>query len=92
MTTAGASATWPWCTTGCRWCCRRTRWAAWLAGADAGPICWRRPPTALLAGIEIRPVGPAVGDVRNDGPALIARVAAPLPGAPPEDPVELTLF
>ena len=51
------------------------------------------PPTdATLAGIEIRPVGPAVGDVRNDGPDLVTRVAAPALGAPREEPVELTLF
>jgi len=38
--------------------------------------------------LEIRPVGPAVGDVRNDGPELTARVSVP----PQPVPSELTLF
>nr|MDT0657802.1 SOS response-associated peptidase [Micromonospora sp. DSM 115978] len=51
------------------------------------------PPTPEdLAGIELRPVGPAVGDVRNDGPGLVARVAAAPLGAPPVEPPALTLF
>ncbi|MEV4758266.1 SOS response-associated peptidase [Micromonospora sp. NPDC049559] len=66
------------------------RWSAWLAGggepaellAPAGPE-W-------LARIEIRPVGPEVGDVRNDGPGLIERV--PVPAVPESEPVDLTLF
>ena len=52
-------------------------WDAWLTSAD---------PTGLLAGpspqygagIEVRPVSPAVGDVRNDGPELVRKVSAPL--------------
>jgi putative SOS response-associated peptidase YedK len=52
-------------------------WHAWLTSAD---------PTGLLAGpspqygagIEVRPVSPAVGDVRNDGPELVRKVSAPL--------------
>jgi putative SOS response-associated peptidase YedK len=69
------------------------RWQRWLAadpadakamltGADAG---W-------LSGLEIRPVGPGVGDVRNDGPALTARVAAPPLGSMEPDTSDLTLF
>ncbi|MFI7604233.1 SOS response-associated peptidase [Micromonospora sp. NPDC049366] len=58
----------------------RERWAPWLASADGDPQTLLVPPAAdWLAGLEVRPVGPAVGDVRNDGPRLIERV--PLPGA-----------
>jgi putative SOS response-associated peptidase YedK len=46
------------------------------------------PPEEFVAGLEIRPVGPAVGDVRNDGPSLLARVDAP----PLTESVELRLF
>ncbi|WP_232533831.1 SOS response-associated peptidase [Plantactinospora sp. KBS50] len=48
------------------------------------------PPAALVAGLEIRPVGRAVGDVRNDGPGLITPLPDPETG--PEEPVRLTLF
>jgi putative SOS response-associated peptidase YedK len=68
-----------------------TRWDAWLSGAPSEDLL-APADDAFLSTLEIRPVGPAVGSVRNDGPALVERVAAPLPGAPPEDPVELTLF
>ena len=61
-----------------------------------------RPPTpadllapadeALLSALEIRPVGPAVGNVRNDGPELVARVAAAAARYAARGPVELTLF
>jgi putative SOS response-associated peptidase YedK len=51
-----------------------SRWAAWLAGSDAGML--RAASPEYRAGIEIRPVSPAVGDVRNDGPDLIRAVAA----------------
>jgi putative SOS response-associated peptidase YedK len=48
------------------------RWPDWLAG-DADPPSLLRPMTAAeLSFIEIRPVGPAVGNVRNNGPELIA--------------------
>lgn len=73
------------------------RWAAWLtAPGDADGLL--APPSALdVAGLEIRAVGAAVGDVRNDGPDLIKA----LPGVPPlgtarhaavPEPVDLTLF
>jgi putative SOS response-associated peptidase YedK len=66
------------------------RWEDWLTG-PADPARLLAPAERLLDGIEIRPVGPAVGDVRNNGPELIARVAAaPLGSA--EEPVDLTLF
>lgn len=68
-----------------------SRWAAWLT-APAADALLEPAPDEYLAGLEIRPVGPAVGDVRNDGPLLTSRVAAPPLGAPPDEPVELTLF
>lgn len=68
------------------------RWAAWLAGAGEPAELLAPPGDRTLATIEIRPVGPAVGDVRNDGPELVARVAAPPLGAPPRESIELTLF
>ena len=67
------------------------RWDAWLSGAASQDLL-APAPEAFLSTLEIRPVGPAVGSVQNDGPALVERVAAPLPSAWPEDPVELTLF
>ena len=33
------------------------------------------PPEQLVAAIELRPVGPAVGNVANDDPSLIAPAA-----------------
>ena len=58
------------------------------AGGDEPARLLAPPSPDWLAGFEIRPVGPAVGDVRNDGPGLTARV--PLASAPA--PQELTLF
>lgn len=54
-----------------------TDWDRWLTGThDGDAIALLRPSEpGLLAGLEIRPVGPAVGNVRNDGPQLVARVA-----------------
>ncbi|UQU65932.1 SOS response-associated peptidase [Couchioplanes caeruleus] len=53
------------------------RWPAWLAGGgDAGELL-RPLPEHELAAIEVRPVGPGVGNVRNNGPELIAPAAAP---------------
>lgn len=74
----------------------RHRWAGWLTGGDRrapeiGELLAPTPPE-VLSGLEIRPVGTAVGDVRNDGPELIRAVpAAPL-CAPVDEPVDLTLF
>jgi putative SOS response-associated peptidase YedK len=46
------------------------RWETWLSGHPA-----LDPPGAdFLAGLELRPVGPAVGNVRNDGPELVTRI------------------
>jgi putative SOS response-associated peptidase YedK len=65
----------------------RDRWSAWLtATADLDGLL--EPPTdADVEALEIRPVGVAVGDVRNDGPQLIERLPEPADAA-----VDLTLF
>ncbi|MFD0787046.1 SOS response-associated peptidase, partial [Micromonospora azadirachtae] len=49
-------------------------WSSWLASAADPTELLAAPSPEWLAGLEIRPVGPAVGDVRNDGPQLTARV------------------
>ncbi|MFJ6198321.1 SOS response-associated peptidase [Micromonospora sp. NPDC092111] len=66
----------------------RDRWAGWLAPADDPAALLAPPSPQWLGGLEIRPVGPAVGDVRNDGPGLIERV--PLAGERSQG--EITLF
>jgi putative SOS response-associated peptidase YedK len=53
------------------------RWTQWLRGpADAELLL---PPLTDrdVEHLELRPVSAAVGDVKNDGPELIARVVAP---------------
>ncbi|MFI7213871.1 SOS response-associated peptidase [Micromonospora maritima] len=50
------------------------RWASWLGPTEEPAALLAPPDAAQLAGLEIRPVSPAVGDVRNDGPELIRRV------------------
>ncbi|MGC4803573.1 SOS response-associated peptidase [Micromonospora sp. DT233] len=65
----------------------RERWASWLGPVDEPAALLDPPPARWLAGLEIRPVGPQVGNVRNDGPGLTARLAER--SAPAE---ELTLF
>lgn len=68
------------------------RWEAWLAGGGDPAELLAPPADEALAAIEIRPVRRAVGDVRNNGPELIARLpAAPL-GGPPEASGAMTLF
>ncbi|HKT03189.1 MAG TPA: SOS response-associated peptidase [Rugosimonospora sp.] len=75
------------------------RWAEWLTG-PADPETLLAPPgDDVLTGLEIRPVGPAVGDVRNDGPGLIELVsisgdgpAMTVSSAPDGLPTDLTLF
>ncbi|HYN96218.1 MAG TPA: SOS response-associated peptidase [Pilimelia sp.] len=66
------------------------RWAAWLQAPADDPALLSPPPAALVEALEIRPVGPAVGNVRNDGPGLVAPVAAPPLGSSAAPP--LTLF
>lgn len=46
------------------------RWARWLSGDPA----LDPPSPEFLSRLELRPVGPAVGNVRNDGPELVTRV------------------
>ncbi|MEW2381701.1 SOS response-associated peptidase [Micromonospora sp. NPDC047707] len=70
----------------------RERWGAWLAPSAQPEGLLAAPPPEWLAGLEVRPVGPAVGDVRNDGPHLVERVAVPVPPARAGEHGELTLF
>ena len=50
------------------------RWADWLRGSDMADLL-TPPSPEFCAGIEIRPVSSAVGDVRKDGPELVRPVA-----------------
>jgi len=50
-----------------------TDWAAWLTADDATGLL-SPPDPAYAAGIVLRPVSNAVGDVRNDGPELVREV------------------
>jgi len=52
----------------------RSAWAAWLDPAREDVAELLVPDRALVDGLELRPVGPAVGTVANDGPGLIERV------------------
>jgi putative SOS response-associated peptidase YedK len=52
------------------------RWEEWLTGPAGGSLL-APPPLDYVASIEVRPVGPAVGNVRNDGPELIEPVGGP---------------
>jgi len=58
------------------------RWAGWLdpARPDPGPLL-APPAPDVVARLELRLVGPAVGNVANDGPELIAPVQ---PGPSPQ--------
>jgi putative SOS response-associated peptidase YedK len=69
------------------------RWSSWLtAPAEEAAALLAAPSAEYLAELELRPVGPDVGDVRNDGPGLVARVpAAPL-GSAERAATDLTLF
>jgi putative SOS response-associated peptidase YedK len=49
------------------------RWAEWLTATASNALLTPASPSFLDA-IEIRPVGAAVGDVRNDGPHLIQSI------------------
>ncbi|GAA0718903.1 SOS response-associated peptidase [Dactylosporangium roseum] len=69
----------------------RERWESWLSGpADAALL--EPTPSSHVARLELRPVGARVGDVRNDGPGLLDRVAAPPLRSSDVKPVDLTLF
>jgi putative SOS response-associated peptidase YedK len=69
------------------------RWDEWM-NADANDVdrLLAQPSEEFVRNLEIRPVGPDVGDVRNDGPSLIARVSAPISTTERNDHVDLTLF
>ena len=54
------------------------RWPAWLNATRDLDALLAPPSPDEVAALEIRAVGPAVGDVRNDGPGLIE----PYPGIP----------
>jgi putative SOS response-associated peptidase YedK len=68
------------------------RWAAWLSAPADPAALLTVPPANFLDGLEIRPVGPAVGDVRNDGPELTARMPVTMLPASAPPPTDLTLF
>jgi putative SOS response-associated peptidase YedK len=68
------------------------RWASWLRATAQPRALLAPPPEEYLAGLEIRPVGVAVGDVHNDGPSLVARVDAPPPERTAVPVDDLTLF
>ncbi|WP_027345850.1 SOS response-associated peptidase [Hamadaea tsunoensis] len=51
----------------------RDRWAEWLTATASDGLLTPASPE-YLSTVEIRAVGPAVGDVRNDGPDLIAPI------------------
>jgi putative SOS response-associated peptidase YedK len=63
----------------------RERWSQWLAGGGDGPALLAPPTPAELEAIEVRPVRPEVGNVRNNGPELLA-------AAEPMIKAEVTLF
>ncbi|GAA2345835.1 SOS response-associated peptidase [Dactylosporangium salmoneum] len=67
------------------------RWAAWLSGEPSGALL-EPTPSSHVARLELRPVGARVGDVHNDGPDLVERVAAPPLRSNEVDPIDLTLF
>ncbi len=52
-----------------------SQWAMWLRAPDATELL-NAPSAEYAAGIELRAVGPGVGNVRKDGPELIRAVAA----------------
>src|SRR5262249_55191544 len=73
------------------------RWGSWLTAREDLDALLAPPSAADVAALEIRAVGPAVGDVRNDGPQLIEALpgspaAGSAPLAPVEEATDLTLF
>jgi putative SOS response-associated peptidase YedK len=60
----------------------RAAWAAWLDPEREDATELLVPDSDLVAGLELRPVGPAVGTVANDGPGLIERVDPDRPAVP----------
>jgi putative SOS response-associated peptidase YedK len=53
-----------------------SEWAAWLDPRVDPQLMLGPPADDLVAAIELRPVGPQVGNVANDDPGLITRVGA----------------
>lgn len=68
-------------------------WARWLCStaADAADLV-QSPPSEWISDIELRPVGPAVGNVRNNSPALIKPVTDVQLSVNIADPIDLKLF
>ena len=70
----------------------RERWAGWLAGGG-DPAGQLRPMSAgELAAIDVRPVRPEVGNVRNNGPHLLEPPAGEPAESPDGPPAAATLF
>jgi len=66
------------------------RWEQWLTGDPDPDTLLATPDDTFVASMEIRPVGPAIGDVRNDGAHLVMRVDASLPvGNDAESPQQM---
>jgi putative SOS response-associated peptidase YedK len=57
----------------------RSSWAAWLDPGREDVTDLLMPDPGLVDGMELRPVGPAVGTVANDGPGLIEQVEESAP-------------
>jgi putative SOS response-associated peptidase YedK len=70
----------------------RERWEEWITGDPDPERLLAPPPAGFVERLEIRPVGAAVGDVRNDGPSLVERVPASPPTAPATERADLRLF
>ena len=68
------------------------RWAEWLCGPADPARLLAVPSMKFLDSLEIRPVGPAVGDVRNDGPGLTAPMVVTAGSQTGVHPTDLTLF
>jgi putative SOS response-associated peptidase YedK len=68
------------------------RWGEWLSGPADPARLLTVPPATFIDSLEIRPVGPAVGDVRNDGPALTAPMVVTAMSVSEPEPTDLTLF
>ncbi len=69
------------------------RWAQWLGSTAAEAVdLVESPPCEWVGDIELRPVGPAVGNVRNNSPALIEPVTAVQLSVNSPEPIDLTLF
>jgi putative SOS response-associated peptidase YedK len=68
------------------------RWSEWLE-SDRPPAALLTPPGLdWVAGIELRQVGPAVGDVRNNSESLIRPVTGSALGVEPAESADLRLF